>query len=450
MHRSRLQNAPPGDHRGRREKGRTPVPGVVARAGRRLRTALALPAAGDDLRAVTPRTTSAARLYAEGLSALRGLDHPTARDRLAAAVAEDPDLAPAWAALGQAWQQLGYEGQARAATQRAFDLSPKLPREQRLLIEGQHREMSRELVRAVAIYRTLADLYPDDVDAGLRLAQAVHAAGDRSGALSIVAKLRALPAPSSADPLLVLAEAAVRSASVLPRLRPGRRAAQSAARARGARLLLAQALVVDATARLSLAEYERAEALALEGQAIFSAAGDQHGVARALTARAAALGYLGDRAAAYRLTEEKLGIYRTLGNDALIAKTLAETAAEPEARGDFADAERRMTDALALYDRIEDSQARVVARLHLAQLQIDRRDPRAIAAELAPLVPTFVESGNKRMQAFSLAILRRRRRPAISRSARSLRDALDPEILGIPPEVASTRLSLPTRVSEGD
>jgi eukaryotic-like serine/threonine-protein kinase len=453
----RLQNATTGETTAAvAEEGTTAdLPGIVARAGRRLRTALALPAADADLRAVAPRSTSAARLYAEGLTALRGLDHPTARDRLAAAVAEDPNLAPAWAALGQAWQQLGYDGQARAATQRAFDLSPKLPREQRLLIEGQHREMSRELGRAVAIYRTLADLYPDDVDAGLRLAQALHGAGDRGGALTILAKLRALPGPAGADPRLDLTEAAVRSGlwDFHGVVRVAEHA-QTAARERGARLFLAQALVVDATARLSLAEYERAEALALEGQAIFSAAGDQYGVARALTARAAALGYLGDRASAYRLTEEKLAIYRTLGNDALVAKTLAETAAEPEARGDFADAERRMQDALALYDRLEDPQARVVGRLHLAQMQIDRKNPATIAADLAPLVPTFVESGNKRMQAFSLAVLGGvvGQTGDLARAQRLFEEALSiQEILDLPPAVASTRLSLAElAVSGGD
>src|SRR6185295_8300847 len=130
--------------------------------GSALRSALGatpLPsAASAAMRAAQPSTLDATRLYAEGIARLRAFDALGARERLERAVAADPDSPLAYSALAEAWRALGYDSRASDAAQRAFELSAKLPREERLLVEARAHETSREWDQAIASYRTLMGL----------------------------------------------------------------------------------------------------------------------------------------------------------------------------------------------------------------------------------------------------------------------------------------------------
>jgi tetratricopeptide (TPR) repeat protein len=116
---------------------------------------------------------------------------------LSQAVAAEPKSAEAHAALGGTWQALGYDAKAIAETQKAMTLGKTLRSEEQLSIEGQYRRLNHEWPRAIEIYRTLNDLYPDNLDYALRLAQCQQAAGVASDGLATLAAARKLPSPSA-------------------------------------------------------------------------------------------------------------------------------------------------------------------------------------------------------------------------------------------------------------
>src|SRR5262249_38860044 len=147
------------------------------------------------------------RFYSEGMARLRVFDARAARDLLEKAVAADPGFALSHAGLATAWDQLGYEENAKTEARQAFALSSKLPRAARLLVEARYREMSREWQRAIDIYRALFEFFPDSLEYGLALANTQNSGNRWNDALATVATLRGLPAPLRDDPRIDLVEA---------------------------------------------------------------------------------------------------------------------------------------------------------------------------------------------------------------------------------------------------
>src|SRR5205823_9771804 len=121
-------------------------------------------------RAILSSNPVAVQFYAEGLAGLRAFDPLTARDLLEKAVASDASFAIAHSALADAWAAMGYEMKAKNVAKKAFELASNLPREQSLLIEGQYGQASKNWNRTTAIYQTLFNFFPDNLDYGLRLA----------------------------------------------------------------------------------------------------------------------------------------------------------------------------------------------------------------------------------------------------------------------------------------
>jgi hypothetical protein len=66
-----------------------------------------------------------------------------ARGLLREAVAADPTYPMSHAALASAWSALGYDSKAKAEAQAAFNLSTTLSREERLLVEGNYHEVTK-------------------------------------------------------------------------------------------------------------------------------------------------------------------------------------------------------------------------------------------------------------------------------------------------------------------
>ena len=170
---------------------------LVTRTGARLRERLGAGevAASEELaaRALRPSNLETSRLYAEGLEKLRHYDALGARDLLMKAVAADPQHAPSQAALSAAWDTLGYDAKAKESAKQAFDVSANLPREDRLLVEGQYYEISNQPDKAIAAYGSLFDSSPDNLDYGLKLAGAQTTAGKGNDALVTIAALRKIP-----------------------------------------------------------------------------------------------------------------------------------------------------------------------------------------------------------------------------------------------------------------
>ena len=176
---------------------------LITLAGSELRGKLGVgptPAAEEvAVKAELPSNVEAARFYSEGLQKLRNFEPLAARDLLEKAVAADPRHAMSYAYLAAAWKALGYDQKAVAAAQKAVEFSGGLRHEEQLRVQGQYYEASHQWDKAIETYRSLYQGSPDNLDYGLRLANAQIAASKVSDALATLAELRRLPPPQGED-----------------------------------------------------------------------------------------------------------------------------------------------------------------------------------------------------------------------------------------------------------
>jgi len=330
---------------------------LVTRTGARLRARLGTggPAAAAALRTSLPANRDAARFYAEGLGQLRLLDAPAARTLLEKAVALEPGFALGHSALSTAWSTLGHDVRARTHAARAFELSAGLPQQERLFVEARFREASREWDAAIAAYRSLTALAPDEQEYGLRLAGA-QTAGNRSReALATIEALRRLPPPASEDPRIDLAEAVAATA-----LGEDRRSQAAAARAAekgavyGARLLVARARVEEGQAWRRLGQPQSALQAAGEARRLFTDLRDPLGMAHTLNLEATLLYERGELGRARTGYEQTLAVYRDLGHGLGTAGALGNIGLVLQQQGDLRQAEAQYEQALAMYRELGD------------------------------------------------------------------------------------------------
>jgi eukaryotic-like serine/threonine-protein kinase len=230
---------------------------LVSRAGSDLRQKLGIgevkPEETIGVKSSLPSNPEAARLYSEGLSELRTFDAISARDLLEKTVVFEPSFALGHAALAAAWSVLGYEEKAKQEAQRAFELSASLPRVERLWIEGGYREILREWGKAADTYRTLWIFFPDNLEYGLRLADALTSAGKAKDALATAEQLRSLSSPSRDDARIDLVQAnAAKSLGDFAGQEAAAARAAMAGEAQGAPLLVARARMHQGWALRSL------------------------------------------------------------------------------------------------------------------------------------------------------------------------------------------------------
>jgi tetratricopeptide (TPR) repeat protein len=156
--------------------------------------------------AALPLDPEAARFYSLGVMKLRQFDALAAKDLLEQAAEVDPKFSMVHAMLARAWSQLGYEQKHQEEAKKAFDLSTDLPRAQRLLVEGEYYESLGKKEQAASVYHALFELFPDDLEYGLRLASTQSISGHGTQAMEVIRQLRSLPPPSSDDPRIDMAE----------------------------------------------------------------------------------------------------------------------------------------------------------------------------------------------------------------------------------------------------
>jgi len=330
---------------------------LVSRTGARLREKLGAgelsAAEAGGARASLPSNPEAARLYAEGLARLRVFDAIGARDLLEKAVAADPDYPLAHAALAGAWSALGYDGKAREEARKAFGLSGNLSRQDRLAVEGRYRETVNEWAKAVEIYRTLWGFFPDNLEYGLRLAASQLSAGNRKESLATAESLGRPSTPASEDPRIDLARA--QAAGSLSDYKSEQAAAENAYRkadAAGARLLAAEARLLEGEAAFSLGDPKKAVAFYEEARQAFEAAGNLSRAAWALEKVGITAYRQGDLARARALAEQSLAVYRKSGNEAGVAQALNDQANVAADKGDVAGAMRIYEQVLELQRRL--------------------------------------------------------------------------------------------------
>jgi tetratricopeptide (TPR) repeat protein/DNA-binding winged helix-turn-helix (wHTH) protein len=300
---------------------------LVAHAGARLRSDLGVSAVtrqqAAEVQIALPVNHDAARLYSEGLAKLRVFDSLSARHLLQKTVAAEPDFALSHSALATAWSNLGYDENAKAEAQRAFELSSNLPHEDRLLIEGRYHEISKDWEKAVGIYRALFEFFPDSLDYGLALANAQTSGGRGSEALVTAEALKKLPNPLGDDARIDIVEG--RAAESLGDFRRDLTATTRAvnkAEQVGASLLAAQASADEAWALINLGRVQDAPAVVEQAKKTFQAADDQRGLARAANLTGIVLQSQGNPSGAKEQYEIALSIYKKIGNRKGVADEL--------------------------------------------------------------------------------------------------------------------------------
>ncbi len=461
---------------------------LVTRAGSELRRAIGVrepsPSEAAGLTVGIPVTLEGRRLYAEGVAKLRQLDALGARDLLERAAAEDPDSPLIHAALGECWASLGYDEKAREETRQAFELSKGLPRERGLSVEARYRETTGEWDKAVEIYRALVAFFPDNLDYGLRLAEALAFAGRGGQALETLAALRRLPAPSSEDPRIDLADAGI--AQALGDTRRELKAAEQArakGAARGARLLVARAQLFEAHALERLGELSKATRSAESAREAYQEARDRSGVATALNRIGALLLERGELRAARATLEEALAIrqqighrygaaitlsnlgitlwrqddldgalrafqeagLRELGNRTALASSLSDMSVVRFEKGDLLAARETSEEALGLLHEVGARSSAAILQAILAQVLAAQGDLADAAQEYEEAWPVLEENSDRTYAAMALfglgqvlawqgdlAAARRRHEQALA-----LREALGDKI-----GIAESRLAL--------
>ncbi len=272
-----------------------------------------------------PSGAEAARLYARGLENLRRFEFVQAKDEMEKLVALSPGSPLVHAALADAWSGMGYMDKAKAEARKAFDLSSGLPRAERLSIEGRYREANAQWDKAAEIYRSLWTFYPDDLDYGLRLAFAQRTAGDAKAALLTLASLRKLPGSRGQDPRIDLEEARADEAlSDYPGALAVSQRAVTRANRLGARLLVAQGLVVKGEAFRNLGETETASTFLNEALSIYGTLGNVGGEAQTLQALFMQRLAASDLKGLIETLERSIPVYRKLGDKSRLAAVLQQ------------------------------------------------------------------------------------------------------------------------------
>jgi serine/threonine protein kinase/tetratricopeptide (TPR) repeat protein len=352
---------------------------LINRAGLKLRAKLGVGAVSEATavaaKATLPSNPEAARLYSEGLAKLRSFDNVAARNLLQKAVTVAPNFALAHSALARALKGLGYDPKAQEEAKKAFDLSGILGREERLSIEGQYREMAYEWDKAVEIYRTLFQFFPDNLDYGILLANAETRAGKGKEALATVESLRRLPTQVGKDARIDLA--AAEASYFLGDFELAQSFAASAAQnaeAAGARLIVARALYRQSSAFQKLGEREEAMAASEKARAIYAAAGDGNGVASALEVKAQVQTDKGDLRGAIASYNKELAIVREVGNKRAESSALNNLASVLDQQGASTVARKMYEQAFVTFREIGDKNNSARALVNIGTILQDQGD----------------------------------------------------------------------------
>jgi DNA-binding winged helix-turn-helix (wHTH) protein/tetratricopeptide (TPR) repeat protein len=330
----------------------------VSEAGRELRTSLGLtelpPEQANTIKTLFPSNPQAAEIYSEGLEKLRSYNFLEARNLLQRALVLEPEHPMIHSALAVALSNLGYEALARREGESAVSLANTLPLEQRLSVEGQYRQSTKEWDKAIDVYRTLFSYVPDRLEYGLQLANTQISAGKGTDALVTLDALRKSPVFQD-DGRMDLAEASAKLA--LGDFKVSDEASQRAiekGNAAVARTLVAEALSVKANAdrysRLSEAAISASE----QAEHIYEQVGDRAGMARALVLRAGALRDNGPVTARKKMYEDAIAVFEQIGNKSDKARALNALAGVYEDLGDMKTTIAMYEAALQLRDEVGD------------------------------------------------------------------------------------------------
>lgn len=348
------------------------------------------------VRASIPSTPQAATLYAKGLQKLSLYDAVAAKPLLERAVAADPKYPLAHSALAMAWAALGYDKKAADEAKTAFELSGSLSREERLLVEGQYRQLSKQWQLAIDIYHTVFGFFPDNLEYGLSLAAAQSAGGKPQEALNTLATLRKLPFPSGDDPRIDREESqAFNFLGDYKQQLAFARTTEQKAQIRGARLLIASAQLAKCYSLAALGTNKEARAQCEDAKKAYAAVGDRNGMAIATDFIAQTFFGDGNLAESKRLDQEALNIFRQTGNRRRAGTVLSHLANVTWQEGDLDGAMQGYSAALANFQEVEDRLNIAAARDNLGNVHYLKGDLRVSQDFFQEALAGFREVGSK-------------------------------------------------------
>lgn len=326
------------------------------------------------VRAALPSTPQASKLYAEGLAKLRVGDASAARDLLQRTVVADPNRALAHSALAAAWTLLGYDEKARLSAKSAYELSPSLSREDRLLTEARYRETSKEWDNAAESYRTLFGFFPDNLEYGLLLARAQTRGGKGKEALATVESLRRLPLAGDDARIDLAASEASASLGDFKQSQASAVQAAQKARTQNARLLLARALYRQGSSLENLGDPAGAITAVDEAGRIYRAVGDRNGFASTLEVTGQVMFDRGDYSGALGKYNEELTIAREVGNRKAESSALNNMALVLSQQGDPEQARKMYEKAGSIFREISDKSNYAMTLINIAGIMLNQGD----------------------------------------------------------------------------
>ena len=327
------------------------IASLVTQAGASLRRQLGIADvaidAFDKNRATLPTDPRAARFYAEGVAKIRIFDARAARDLFTRAIAIEPDHALTHSLLAESLATLGNDAQSQVEAKRAFELSPSLPRENQLLIEGRYRELSNDYAAALEVYRTLWKFFPDNLEYGLKVAKSQNNAGLPKEALLTAHQLQQLPGATGTDPRIDVIEAVV-SASLgdFNHSQQLAAAAVQKARLQGSPLLESEARQWEGWAWDRLGQFDKAFAADAEARDLARTGGNLRSAARDMEGMASVLYDKGDLESARKMFADALEVARQVGAQSIIAAAYNGIGNVFYTQGKLAEARRSYQQAL--------------------------------------------------------------------------------------------------------
>ena len=380
---------------------------MIGSAGSQLRQKLGMegrpPAADAALKASVPSSSVAAQLYADGIEKLRRMDANGAIEPLQKAVKESPEYALAHSALAESWSILGYDDRAKDEQQKALSFAGSLSAEDRGLIQGRLYEFASDWDKAATYYLSLRTLYQDDLDYGLREANAQIRGGKPKEALATISDLRAIPGAAGEDPRIDLraAEAAEMLGDFKSQDSDAARAAEKAER-QGSRRLAASADWHRCTALVNLGDSTAAKSSCEKARDAAKAVNDPLLEARSLTGLGYALSDQGNTAQALECHKQALQLVRGIGAQRDIAGALLNIANLMYASGDLKGAHGYYQESLQTSREINNKQGMIDAEGGLAADLYASGDYDAARPIYEDMLKTAKEVGDQKNSSIAL------------------------------------------------
>lgn len=319
----------------------------------------------SQLQNVYPASSEARRLYFEALDKLRSLDAPSALDLLKKAVQQEPGNVAIHSALADTWSQLKHDPEAADEAKKAAEIADKtsLPLEYTVLARARSDEMAKNWDAAIKDYSLLFPHY-QQLNYGLRLANAQVEGSQPKAALDTLNQIARLRPPMNTDPRIDIAKANVYATTndFALELRSAQ-TALSEAEKRNARLMRANAELALCWAHRNLGHVDDAIAACNQAVTLFSAFGDNVSAAVALNDVATWYMDRGRYEEARKAYEQVIKIHRDAGAQKDLAGANVNMAAVLVRMGKPQDAQEYIDTALRVAGLIHDEEDEAQARI---------------------------------------------------------------------------------------